>query len=100
SYRQDTPQEPKVVAAAEVPGNRVADITVDLLLLGIPLTNPPYGIVSQLDLESASSHHCRQLAQPFVHKVKGNFMRGFTTREQAEADFCLARDLGLLQIIQ
>ncbi|KAJ3898138.1 hypothetical protein F5879DRAFT_995104 [Lentinula edodes] len=29
AQRQDTPQEPEVVAAAEVPGNRVADITVE-----------------------------------------------------------------------
>ncbi|KAJ3924778.1 MAG: hypothetical protein NXY57DRAFT_969071 [Lentinula lateritia] len=29
SQRQDTPQEPGVVATAEVPGNRVADITVE-----------------------------------------------------------------------
>ncbi|KAJ3917729.1 hypothetical protein F5877DRAFT_67961 [Lentinula edodes] len=87
SQRQDTLQEPEVVAAAEVPGNRVADITVDLL----PLVTAGLGVGIFPSL---------QLAQPFVHKVKGNFMRGFTTREQAEADFCLARDLGLLQIIQ
>ncbi|KAJ3846270.1 hypothetical protein EV368DRAFT_89304 [Lentinula lateritia] len=127
AQRQDTPQEPEVVAAAEVPGNRVADITVE----DNQSSTLSMSFISTLSSENQtlcpfcsgstpavrSSHQpalwysvtaglgvgifpSLQLAQPFVHKVKGNFMRGFTTHEQAEADFCLARDLGLLQIIQ